>query len=142
MNRYVIVFTIMTVLYLPISLVAVRLSFKFLWSSLTSVQTVFGTDLFDSGDPADNIDRFKTSAIATSVSTYALSLILVWLADRLDLPQSMLRKVKGWLRVFWGRLTSRPSSEKEDSSFASPFRDGSTKTLFSRLRHRDQKSAA
>ncbi|KAK5659984.1 hypothetical protein OQA88_13450 [Cercophora sp. LCS_1] len=99
MNRYVIVFTIMTVLYLPISLVA----------------TVFGTDLFDSGDPTDNIDRFKTSAVATSVATHALSLLLVWLADRLDLPQTMLRRVKAWHRDLSTKLNRRQRDEAPES---------------------------
>ncbi|KAK0619118.1 hypothetical protein B0T14DRAFT_431992 [Immersiella caudata] len=80
MNRYVIVFTIVTVLYLPPSLIA----------------SVFGTELFTTEDTAETIGRFKTSTVVVSMTTYAFALFLIWLADRLEYPRIMLRKMKAW----------------------------------------------
>ncbi|KAK4445783.1 hypothetical protein QBC34DRAFT_412658 [Podospora aff. communis PSN243] len=80
MNRYVIVFTIVTVLYLPPSLIA----------------SVFGTELFTTEDTEETIGRFKTSTVVVSMSTYIFALLLIWLADRLEYPRIMLRKAKAW----------------------------------------------
>jgi hypothetical protein len=49
-------------------------------------QAVFGTDLFNSGDTTETVDKFKISTIAVSMSIYAFALPLICLADKLDYP--------------------------------------------------------
>ncbi|KAK0652517.1 hypothetical protein B0T16DRAFT_387769 [Cercophora newfieldiana] len=107
MNRYVIVFTIVTVLYLPPSLIA----------------AVFGTELFTSEDVTETIGRFKTSTVVVSITTYVLALLLIWLADRLEYPRTMLRQIKEWcdnlmrsmVRLFRRAILRRHDADSNDS---------------------------
>ncbi|KAM7213927.1 hypothetical protein V8F06_010685 [Rhypophila decipiens] len=87
MNRYIIVFTIVTVLYLPPSFVA----------------TVFGTDLFNSDDTDGTITKFKFTTVAVSLSTYLVAFFLVWLADRMN----SVRKLRTYIREKLYRLVLR-----------------------------------
>ncbi|KAK0654835.1 hypothetical protein B0T16DRAFT_317196 [Cercophora newfieldiana] len=89
MNRYVIVFTVMTVLYLPPSLVA----------------SVFGTELFTTDDNGETVTRFKVATVVTSISTYALGVFLIWIADRLDLPGILWERVTDWWQRTFNRAT-------------------------------------
>lgn len=59
---------------------------------------MFGTDLFGS-----DVEQFKTSTIAASVSTYVLALILIWLADKLGYPQAIFHQAREWLSEAWGK---------------------------------------
>ncbi|KAM7206039.1 hypothetical protein V8F33_000869 [Rhypophila sp. PSN 637] len=87
MNRYIIVFTIVTVLYLPPSFVA----------------TVFGTDLFNSDDTDGTITKFKFTTVAFSLLTYIVAFFLMWLADRMN----TVCRLCTYIRRKWHRLASR-----------------------------------
>ncbi|KAK4214218.1 hypothetical protein QBC37DRAFT_284332 [Rhypophila decipiens] len=87
MNRYIIVFTIVTVAFLPPSFVA----------------TVFGTDLFNSDDTDGAITKFKFTTVAVSLITYLVAFFLVWLADRMN----SVRKLRTYTRKKVYRLVLR-----------------------------------
>ncbi|KXX77813.1 hypothetical protein MMYC01_205953 [Madurella mycetomatis] len=91
MNRYVIVFTIMTVLYLPPSFTA----------------SLFGTPLFEAEEQAETVNRFKISTIIVCVITYVLSFLLIWLADRWDIAGAVYREMRSAWRESWARYKRR-----------------------------------
>ncbi|KAK3319560.1 hypothetical protein B0T19DRAFT_268969 [Cercophora scortea] len=69
MNRYIIVFTIATVLYLPPSFVA----------------TVYGTQLFNDETVTSTTEKFRNTTIALSLGTYAVAGFLLYVANRLNI---------------------------------------------------------
>ncbi|KAK4200949.1 hypothetical protein QBC40DRAFT_306385 [Triangularia verruculosa] len=99
MNRYVIVFTIMTVLYLP--------------PSFTSA--LFGTPLFEAESQEETVERFKTSTIIVCVITYVLAISLIWLADKWDIAGVLFHD----LRTLWRGTVSRFKRRSDGWSFKS-----------------------
>ncbi|KAM7208191.1 hypothetical protein V8F20_001471 [Naviculisporaceae sp. PSN 640] len=105
MNRYVIIFTIVTVIYLPPSFVA----------------TVFGTDLFNSEDTDDTINKFKFITVGISLITYLVALLLVWLVDRTNTirvvylyPLKYSHRFFKWLVSLGGSgAENEPASDEE-----------------------------
>ncbi|KAH6840599.1 hypothetical protein B0I37DRAFT_437920 [Chaetomium sp. MPI-CAGE-AT-0009] len=90
MNRYVIVFTVVTVLYLP--------------PSLTS--SIFGTPLFDGEEKSETVERFKTSTIIVCIVTYVLSFLLLWVADKWDTAGSLYHETRQFAASTWSRLNA------------------------------------
>lgn len=126
MNRYIIVFTIVTVLYPPPSLIAVRsqLPLHLRWrvesrgANITDAeQTVFGTQLFNSSNVAEPISKFKVSTIAISLGTYILAIFLVWLADRLEHPHAIIRDLQRDFRLWKLHLRTRAAEAFRQTVF-------------------------
>ncbi|KAK4176626.1 hypothetical protein QBC36DRAFT_6307 [Triangularia setosa] len=110
MNRYVIVFTIMTVLYLP--------------PSFTSA--LFGTPLFEAESQEETVERFKTSTIIVCVITYVLAISLIWLADKWDIAGVLFHD----LRTLWRGTTDRLRQRGSDGwSFRSKSQNSSCDAL-------------
>ncbi|VBB76494.1 Putative protein of unknown function [Podospora comata] len=110
MNRYVIVFTIMTVLYLP--------------PSFTSA--LFGTPLFEAESQEETVERFKTSTIIVCVITYVLAISLIWLADKWDIAGVVYHD----LRTLWRGTTDRLRRRGPDGwSLRSKSRNSSSDAL-------------
>ncbi|KAL1864153.1 hypothetical protein VTK73DRAFT_6151 [Phialemonium thermophilum] len=86
MNRYVVVFTIVTVLYLPPSFIA----------------TVFGTDLFNDHNP---VRKFKVATVAVSLGTYVLAFVLLLVAHRMGAIRRWLARLVSGL---WGLCLGLP----------------------------------
>ncbi|KAK0672418.1 hypothetical protein QBC41DRAFT_25013 [Cercophora samala] len=110
MNRYVIVFTIMTVLYLP--------------PSFTSA--LFGTPLFEAESQEETVERFKTSTIIVCVITYVLAISLIWLADKWDIAGVLFHD----LHTLWRGTTDRLRRRGSDGwSFRSKSQHSSSDAL-------------
>ncbi|KAK3296687.1 uncharacterized protein B0H64DRAFT_390089 [Chaetomium fimeti] len=105
MNRYVIVFTVVTVLYLP--------------PSLTS--SLFGTPLFDGEDQAETVGRFRTSTIIVCVITYVIAFLLLWLADKWETAGSLYHEAREFAASTWSRL--KGDGEDEDTNHAHALRN-------------------
>ncbi|KAK4151153.1 hypothetical protein C8A00DRAFT_17399 [Chaetomidium leptoderma] len=88
MNRYVIVFTVVTVLYIPPSFTA----------------SLFGTPLFEAEEQADTVERFRISTIVFCVITYVLSFLLIWVADKGDTAGTLYRQARALWWSPWGRV--------------------------------------
>ena len=107
MNRYIIVFTIMTVLYLPASFTAVLLHpppTPLPSKTLTHRQTLFGTDLFNAPEESETVNRFKISTIITCVVTYVLAFILILVADKWDIAGTVYRELRLLWQPIWVRV--------------------------------------
>ncbi|KAF2744806.1 hypothetical protein M011DRAFT_157469 [Sporormia fimetaria CBS 119925] len=98
MNRFIIVFTIVTVLYLPPSLIA----------------AVFGTDLFNSEeeDSSRTLRQYINSTITVSVITHVFAIFLACFAYKFDMAKmkALLPRLK-WLSV--SRRKRKKAEEKE-----------------------------
>lgn len=80
---------------------------------------MFGTDLFNSEDTAETVDRFKISTIAISLSTYVFALLLIWLADKLDYPRNLYFAVKEMFWDTWEKIRAlRHPDSDSDSDFS------------------------
>lgn len=121
MNRYVIVLTIMTVLYLPPNLTAVRglripkfccghLSQE-LKHIITRLQAAFSTPLIEGQELAEMIEQFKTSTVILCIVTYAVSFSLVWLAEKWDVTTSLYRDARSFWCLVWERFRRRGLSD-------------------------------
>ncbi|OTA98173.1 hypothetical protein M426DRAFT_326201 [Hypoxylon sp. CI-4A] len=88
MNRYVIVFTIVTVIFLPPSFVA----------------TLFGTDLFNEGSQLPSITKFQILTVVVSLGTYTIAFILIRIADSLDTLQRALKRLPETLLSLFPKL--------------------------------------
>ncbi|KAK4107257.1 hypothetical protein N656DRAFT_849555 [Canariomyces notabilis] len=88
MNRYIIVFTVVTVLYLPPTFIA----------------TVFGTDLFHETELTETINKYKIATVAASIGTYILAFLLILMVERIGVVQSLWAWVKGFNPQMHGKL--------------------------------------
>ncbi|KAN0117066.1 hypothetical protein V8E51_003043 [Hyaloscypha variabilis] len=95
MNRAVILFTIVTVTYLPASFIA----------------TIFGTQLFNDEDVAGTINKFKITTVVVSITTFAIAILLVLLAAKL--PQI---KRSSTYRKWHGKVQHPMASEKVEEA--------------------------
>ena len=68
---------------------------------------MFGTQLFNTSSVVETISMFKVTTIAISVGTYVFALLLVWLADRLERPHAIIRKLRRDFRVWSFHLENR-----------------------------------
>ncbi|KAK4034311.1 hypothetical protein C8A01DRAFT_18865 [Parachaetomium inaequale] len=94
-NRYIIVFTIFTVLYLPLGFTT----------------ALFGTPLFEAEEQAETVERFKVSTIIVCVITYGLAFLLVWVAGKWDAAGSAYHSALGlWISI-WEKV-KRKSIDK------------------------------
>ncbi|KAL2021837.1 hypothetical protein VTK56DRAFT_6611 [Thermocarpiscus australiensis] len=91
MNRYIIVFTIMTVLYLP----------------PTFILALFDGPLFQYEDQAEIVEQFKISTVIACVTTYVLAFALIWVADKWDIARSLYRETHALWRSARARLRGR-----------------------------------
>ncbi len=114
MNRYVIVFTIMTVLYLPPSFTAVchcSLKSPFFATEancrVATQQALFGTPLFEAEEQAETVSRFKISTIIVCVITYTLAFLLIWLAEKWDIAGSLYGEARSLWSGTWDRFRGR-----------------------------------
>ncbi|PMD29344.1 hypothetical protein L207DRAFT_240150 [Hyaloscypha variabilis F] len=67
MNRYIVVFTVVTVMYLPPNFIG----------------TIFATQLFNADEVSKTINKYKISTVVVSLITYLIASLLVWSADKI-----------------------------------------------------------
>lgn len=137
MNRYVIVLTIMTVLYLPPNLTAVRVPRIFrpefpepaadgIQPAMARQQAAFSTPLIEGQELAEVVKQFKSSTVILCIVTYAVSFSLVWLAEKWDVTTSLYRDARSLWCLTWERFRRRglgePAGESEVKKDAGPKR--------------------
>ncbi|KAK4247913.1 hypothetical protein C7999DRAFT_31725, partial [Corynascus novoguineensis] len=115
MNRYVIVFTIFTVLYLP--------------PSLTS--SLFGTPLFEGENQSKTVERFKMSTVIICVITYVLAFSLIWVAGKWDSRESYPRRARSLYhnlhdksKETWERTRQRDGADDDSTEASNDAADG------------------
>jgi hypothetical protein len=83
-NQYIFVFTVTTVIYLPLGFVTVSIPPFFANRSLLTrrLKSIFGMHLFDTTDPGVVAARrkFYIAIIVLSMATYAAAFVAYWLA--------------------------------------------------------------
>lgn len=85
------------------------------------LQTVFGTDLFNSDDTAGTVHKFKNTTIAISVSTYVVAFLLVLFVDRkriLPRTYTYVKKLSTQLSEYWEKKKTKDNNEGEGGIFA------------------------
>ncbi|KAE9376641.1 hypothetical protein N431DRAFT_501450 [Stipitochalara longipes BDJ] len=129
MNRAVIVFTIVTVTYLPASFIA----------------TIFGTQLFNDEDIAGTINKFKITTIVVSITTFVLAILLVLLAANLHRIKrsSIYRKWNGKMHQH-GKVMENDETRSRGEELSNRRRDqvpqGRLQSLRNRFRQRPKKN--
>ncbi|KAK4138979.1 hypothetical protein BT67DRAFT_438279 [Trichocladium antarcticum] len=79
---------------------------------MTTQQSLFGTPLFEAEEQAETVSRFKISTVIVCVITYTLSLLLIWLAGKWDIAESLYRE--GW--SFWSGPWARLGGQSVGTS--------------------------
>jgi hypothetical protein len=59
------------------------------------MQTVFGTDLFNSNDVSSTTQKYAITTVVVSVATYAVAIVLTWLAANMD----VVRQTRAYTRT-------------------------------------------
>jgi len=85
------------------------------------LQTVFGTDLFNSDDTSGTVSKFKNTTIAVSVSTYVVAFLLVLFVDRkriLPRTYTYVKKLSTQLSEYWEKKKRKGNNDGEGGIFA------------------------